>query len=210
VMPGQDSQSRSGFDSLPLIYHVDNRQEISAIGDRLSAMPFELGGENGVKAIAAMTPERVIGRGNTIPWKIPGEQKWFKEVTMGHCVLMGSKTYVSIGKPLPGRRNLVVSRNRTWEGVEMIRDLSQFNPDNYQGEIFVIGGAQIYRQLLDRCDELLITQLKAEYSGDIYFPEYKSKFRVVEQIRETPDYWIFRYARWDPLTERPDASDDHR
>ena len=162
-MPGQDSQSRSGFDSLPLIHHVDNRQEISAIGDRLSAMPFEPGGENAMKVIAAMTPKRVIGRGSTIPWKIPGEQKWFKEVTMGHCVLMGSKTYVSIGKPLPGRRNLVVSRNRTWEGVEMIRDLSQFNPDNYQGEIFVIGGAQIYRQLLDRCDELLITQLKAEY-----------------------------------------------
>jgi dihydrofolate reductase len=169
-------------------------------------MPFEPGGENGagengagVKAIAAMTPSRVIGRGNTIPWKIPGEQKWFKEVTMGHCVLMGSKTYVSIGKPLPGRRNLVVSRKQYWEGVELIRDLAQFNPADYQEEIFVIGGAEIYRQLLDRCDELLITRLKAEYSGDIYFPEYESKFRIVEQLRETPDYRIFRYARRDPV-----------
>jgi dihydrofolate reductase len=167
-------------------------------------MPFEPGGENGgsengVKAIAAMTPSRVIGRGNAIPWKIPGEQKWFKEVTMGHCVLMGSKTYASIGKPLPGRRNLVVSRNQTWKEVELIRDLSQFDPADYQEEIFVIGGGEIYRQLLDRCDELLITQLKAEYSGDIYFPEYDAKFRIVEQIRETPDYRIFRYARRNPL-----------
>lgn len=77
----------------------------------------------------------------------------------------------------------------------MIRDLSQFDPANYQKEVFVIGGAEIYRQLLDQCDELLITQLKAEYPGDVYFPEYQSKFSAVEQIRETPDYSIFRYAR---------------
>jgi dihydrofolate reductase len=154
-------------------------------------------GENQMKAIVAMTPNRVIGRANSIPWKIPGEQKWFKEVTMGHCVLMGSKTFLSIGRPLPGRRNLVVSRTQTWEGAEMIRDLSQFDPADYREEVYVIGGAEIYRQLLDRCEELLITQLKAEYQGDVYFPEYESKFSVVEQIRETPDYRIFKYARRD-------------
>jgi dihydrofolate reductase len=148
-----------------------------------------------MKAIAAMTPSRVIGRGNTIPWRIPGEQKWFKEVTLGHCVLMGSKTYLSIGRALPGRRNLVVSRTRSWEGVEMIRDLAGFDTAKYAEEVYVIGGAEIYGQLLDRCDELLITQLRAEYSGDVYFPEYESKFSRVEQIRETPDYTIFRYAR---------------
>lgn len=148
-----------------------------------------------MKVIVAMTPNRVIGSGNMIPWKIPGEQRWFREVTMGHCVLMGSKTYVSIGKPLPGRRNLVVSRSRSWEGVEMIRDLSRFDPTDYREEIYVIGGAEIYQQLLDRCDELLITQLKTEYPGDTYFPEYESRFSVAEQIRETPDYWIFRYLR---------------
>ena len=147
-----------------------------------------------MKAIAAMTPSRVIGRGNTIPWKIPGEQKWFKEVTMGHCVLMGSKTYLSIGRPLPGRRNLIVSRSQTWAGAEMIRDLSQFDPANYSEEVYVIGGAEIYQQLVDRCDELLITRLKAEYPGDVHFPEYESEFSIVEQIRETSDYWIFRYA----------------
>jgi dihydrofolate reductase len=167
------------------------------IGFRLSAIGFSIQfeGENRMKAIVAMTPSRVIGRENSIPWKIPGEQKWFKEATMGHCVLMGSKTYLSIGRLLPGRRNLIVSRSRTWEGAEMIRDLSQFDPAHYPQEVYVIGGAEIYRQLLDRCDELLITELKAEYAGDVYFPEYQSKFVAVEQIRETPDYWIFRYVR---------------
>jgi dihydrofolate reductase len=148
-----------------------------------------------MKAIVALTPSRVIGRGNSIPWKIPGEQKWFKEVTMGHCVLMGSKTYLSIGRLLPGRRNLIASRSQTWDGAEMIRDLSQFDSADYPEEVYVIGGAEIYQQLLDRCDELLITKLKAEYPGDVYFPEYESKFVAVEQIRETPDYSIFRYAR---------------
>jgi dihydrofolate reductase len=130
-----------------------------------------------MKAIVAMTPSRVIGCGNTIPWKIPGEQN-----------------YLSIGRLLPGRRNLIVSRSQTWEGAEMIRDLSQFDPANYQEEVYVIGGAEVYQQLVGRCAELLITRLKAEYPGDVYFPEYESEFSIVELIRETPDYWIFRYA----------------
>jgi dihydrofolate reductase len=146
-------------------------------------------------AIAAMTPSRVIGRGSQIPWRIPGEQKWFKEATMGHPILMGSRTFESIGRPLPGRQNLVVSRTRSWPGVEMIRDLSQFDSEGYSAEVYVIGGAEIYRQLLDRCRELLITRLKTEYEGDVYFPEFESAFRFIEQIRETPDYVIERWSR---------------
>ena len=146
-------------------------------------------------AIAAMTASRVIGSGNQIPWRIPGEQKWFKEVTMGHPILMGSRTYESIGRPLPGRQNLVVSRSRSWPGVEMIRDLKQFDPERFSTEVYVIGGAEIYAQLLDGCRELLITRVKTEYEGDAYFPEFESKFQLTEQIRETPDYVILRYGR---------------
>jgi dihydrofolate reductase len=146
-------------------------------------------------AIAAMTPSRVIGRGNKIPWRIPGEQKWFKEVTMGHPILMGSRTFESIGRPLPGRQNLVVSRSRSWPGVEVIRDLAQFDSERYSAEVYVIGGAEIYRQLLERCSELLITRVKTQYEGDVYFPEFESKFRLIEQIRETPDYLIQRWSR---------------
>jgi dihydrofolate reductase len=146
-------------------------------------------------AIAAMTPSRVIGRGSQIPWRIPGEQKWFKEVTMGHPILMGSRTFESIGRPLPGRQNLVVSRTRSWPGVEIIRDLSQFDSEAYSAEVYVIGGAEIYRQLLDRCRELLITRLKTDYQGDVYFPEFESEFRFIDEIRETPDYVIQRWSR---------------
>jgi dihydrofolate reductase len=146
-------------------------------------------------AIAAMTPSRVIGRGSQIPWHIPGEQKWFKEVTMEHPILMGSRTFESIGRPLPGRQNLVVSRTRSWPGVDMIRDLSQFDPEHYAAEVYVIGGAEIYAQLLDRCRDLLITRLKTEYEGDVYFPEFESTFRLIEQMRETPDYAIERWSR---------------
>jgi len=144
-------------------------------------------------AIAAMTPSRVIGRGSGIPWRIPGEQTWFKKVTLGHPILMGGRTFESIGRPLPGRQNLVVSRNRSWPGVEMIRDLSRFDPDQYSPEVFVIGGAEIYAQVLDRCRELLITRVKTEYDGDAYFPEFESKFQLIEQIRVTPDYVIERW-----------------
>jgi dihydrofolate reductase len=144
-------------------------------------------------AIAAMTPSRIIGRGSKIPWRIPGEQKWFKQATLGHPILMGSRTFESIGRPLPGRQNLVVSRSRSWPGVKMIPDLSKFDPDAYSPEVFVIGGAEIYNQLVDRCRELLITQIKHEYDGDTYFPEFASKFRLAEQIRETPDYVIERW-----------------
>ena len=77
----------------------------------------------------------------------------------------------------------------------MIPDLSRFDPEGYSAEVYVIGGAEIYRQLLDRCRELLITRLKTEYEGDVYFPEFESEFRFIEQIRETPDYVIERWSR---------------
>ena len=77
----------------------------------------------------------------------------------------------------------------------MIRDLARFDPDRYPAEVFVIGGAEIYRQLLDQCRELLITRLKAEYEGDVYFPEFESKFELIEQVREMPEYVIQRFGR---------------
>ena len=77
-----------------------------------------------MKAIAAMSLNRVIGRGNQIPWHLPEDFKWFKRTTLGHAVLMGRKTFESLGKPLPGRRNLVVSRGPALAGVEMVHDLA--------------------------------------------------------------------------------------
>jgi dihydrofolate reductase len=151
-----------------------------------------------MKAIVAMTRDRVIGKNNKIPWRLPGEQKWFKEVTMGHPILMGRKTFQSIGRPLPGRRNLVVTRAGNFAAVEVIRDLEVFDPALYQThgkEICVIGGAEIYEALLDRCDTIYATIVKEEYPGDAYFPEFESRFEIIERIRETPDYDILHYRR---------------
>jgi dihydrofolate reductase len=151
-----------------------------------------------VKAIVAMTRKRVIGQDNQIPWRLRGEQKWFKEATMGHPILMGRKTFESIGKPLPGRRNLVVTRTGNFAGVDLIRDLQAFDPAPYElvgKEVFVIGGAEIYRALLDRCDTIYVTFVKEEFAGDAYFPEFETQFEVLETIRETPEFDIFRYGR---------------
>jgi dihydrofolate reductase len=151
-----------------------------------------------VKAIVAMTRKRVIGQDNQIPWRLQGEQKWFKEATMGHPILMGRKTFESIGKPLPGRRNLVVTRTGNFAGVDLIRDLQAFDPAPYElrgKEVFVIGGAEIYRALLDRCDTIYVTFVKEEFAGDAYFPEFETQFELLETIRETPEFDIFRYGR---------------
>src|ERR1700732_4173656 len=134
-----------------------------------------------MKAIVAMTRDRVIGKNNKIPWRLPDEQRWFKEVTMGHPILMGRKTFESIGKPLPGRRNIVVSRTGNFAGVDLIRDLQSFDPApfEWQGkEIFVIGGAEIFLALLGRCDSFYGTIVKEDYPGDAFFPEFESKFEL--------------------------------
>jgi dihydrofolate reductase len=154
--------------------------------------------DRSMKAIVAMTRERVIGENNKIPWRLRGEQKWFKEVTMGHPILMGRKTFESVGRPLPGRRNLVVTRTGNFAGVELIRDLQKFDPVPYESEgaeIFVVGGAEIYQALLDRCNVLYVTIVKGGYRGDAYFPEFESQFEISERIRESPEFDIFRYTR---------------
>jgi dihydrofolate reductase len=152
----------------------------------------------GMKAIVAMTRNRVIGKNNKIPWVLPGEQKWFKEATMDHPILMGRKTFESIGRPLPGRHNIVVTRSGKIEGVEIVRDLEKFNPALYEAngkDVFVIGGSEIYRALLPKCDAIYVTLVKQEYEGDAYFPEFESYFEVSEVLRETPLYDVLLYRR---------------
>jgi dihydrofolate reductase len=151
-----------------------------------------------MKAIVAMTRKRVIGKDNKIPWRLQGEQKWFKEATMGHPILMGRKTFESIGRLLPGRRSLVVTRTGNFAGVDLIRNLDVFDPGRYEShgkDIFVIGGAEIYRALLSRCSTIYVTVVKKEYGGDTFFPEFESQFDVPEILRETPEFDILRYQR---------------
>jgi dihydrofolate reductase len=151
-----------------------------------------------MNAIAAMALNRVIGRDNKIPWYLPEDFKWFKKITMGHSILMGRKTFESIGKPLPGRRNLVVSRTAEIPNVEVVRDLDHFDPAFYETdgkEIFVMGGADIYRQLLSRCQTIYLTVVKREYDGDAFFPEFERDFARSERILETPEFDVLFFRR---------------
>lgn len=151
--------------------------------------------------IAAIAPNRVIGRDGTLPWRIPEDLRRFKRLTTGKAVLMGRKTYVSLGKPLSHRRNVVVSA-REIPGVESYRGVEQAL-EALKGEdvVFVIGGARLYAALLDRADELYLTLLDSPVEGDTLFPPFErllaTRFREIS--REVhPGYAFVNYVRLEP------------
>jgi len=150
-------------------------------------------------AIAAVARNGVIGNHGKMPWHLPEEFKWFKRATLGQAVLMGRKTFDSIGKPLPGRLNLVVTRvERTSlpADVVVVRDLDQFDPVTVAADrVFVAGGAEVYARLLPRCAELWLTRLNFDAEGDTYFPEYESLFEPREFLLESADFQVRRYLR---------------
>ena len=149
------------------------------------------------KAIAAMSLNRVIGNGNQIPWHLPEDFKWFKAVTMGHMLVMGRKTFESIGRPLPGRETIVLTRSGwTHQAVKTAASLNQLPIANEDPRtVFIVGGAEIYRQALPLCSELLLTRVKREVAGDAFFPPFEAGYDLVETIRETADFDILRYQR---------------
>ena len=149
--------------------------------------------------IVARARNGVIGKDNAMPWKIPGEQAYFKRVTMGHPIIMGRKTWESIGRPLPGRRSIVISRNSAFAapGAEVVASLDAALARCVGAtEAFVIGGAQLYRLALPSADRLLITEIDHDFDGDTCFP--------------APDPAQWREAARDhhaPTDERPFAVD---
>lgn len=126
-----------------------------------------------VTLIVARARNGVIGKDNAMPWKIPGEQAYFKRVTMGHPIIMGRKTWESIGRPLPGRRSIVVTRDPGFvaAGAETASSLdAALARCAGAEEIFVIGGAQLYSAAMPCADRLLITELDADFEGDTFMP----------------------------------------
>ncbi len=130
--------------------------------------------------IVAQSENRVIGRNNALPWHLSEDLKYFKKVTMGKVIIMGRKTYESIGRPLPGRTNVVVTRDPRWsaEGVTVVHSLEQaveqataISEINGAGEAMVIGGSELYTQALPLTQRLYLTQVHAQVCGDAYFPE---------------------------------------
>src|SRR5580704_2358330 len=143
------------------------------------------------KAIAAMAQNRVIGQGSKIPWHLPEDFKWFKKMTTGHVIVMGRKTFESIGKPLPNRETIVLSRGAfQYPGVKTISDLSQIDLAAETREVFICGGAQIYAQALPLCSDLYLTLVKRVVDGDAFFPPFEDRFKQVEEIMDCPEFKI--------------------
>jgi dihydrofolate reductase len=184
-----------------------------------------------------MSLNRVIGRDNKIPWHLPEDFKWFKKLTTGHFVLMGRKTFESLGRPLPNRTNIVVTRSPmqlahdpqfkaafgpprvghwrarlgrpyqlgferfTDRDVWLVRDprklATAFEEVRPSRELFVIGGAQIYAQLLDRCTDLYLSVVQREVEGDAYFPPFEEEWQLHDIPLRTPDFEVRHYRRSD-------------
>jgi dihydrofolate reductase len=151
------------------------------------------------KAIAAMSENRVIGNGNKIPWHLPEDFKWFKKMTTGQIIVMGRKTFESIGKPLPNRTTIVLSRgNFQYAGVQTVPDLNEIEravPDVADRQVFICGGAQIYEQALPFCSDLYLTLVKRVVEGDAFFPLFENHFELVEEILDCPDFKILHYKK---------------
>lgn len=153
--------------------------------------------------IAAMANHRIIGRDNTLPWHLPEDLKHFKATTLGKPVIMGRKTWESLGRPLPGRRNIVVSRNPGYvaEGGELVSSLEAAIAATADiEEVFVIGGADLYRQALPLAQRLYLTEIAGDYAGDACFPEFPaSEWREAEREAHVSSqglpYAFVRYQR---------------
>ena len=139
-----------------------------------------------ISLIVAMTDERVIGKNNALPWHLSEDLKRFKQITMGHPIVMGRKTFQSIGRPLPGRQNIVITRDKNFhaDGVTVVHDLCEAfaSATQDQSEIFVIGGAEIFAAALPLADRLYLTRIHKKIDGDVFFPPFdlQTDFEIIE------------------------------
>jgi len=144
-----------------------------------------------VSLIVAMAKNRVIGVNNTLPWHLPADLKHFKALTMGHHIVMGRKTYESIGMPLPGRTSVVVTRNANYSvpGVVVVNSLAAaITACGNDKEIFVIGGAELYRQAIALADRIYLTEIDADIPGDAHFTELDGKlWQETGRVSHAPD-----------------------
>jgi dihydrofolate reductase len=160
------------------------------------------------KAIAAMSLNRVIGCGNRIPWHLPEDFRWFKKTTTGHVIVLGRKTFESIGRPLPNRTTLVLSRNAfSSPGAQTISDLREIDLDHEAREVFICGGAQVYEMALPFCSDLYLTLVRREVTGDTFFPPFEDRFEQAAVLAEHADFQILHYRNRAPLPLRAFAAD---
>lgn len=142
-----------------------------------------------IALIVAMDSKRGIGRNNTIPWHLPDDVKFFKNTTTGHNVIMGRKTFESIGKPLKNRQNIVITRDSeqyvNGEHIQFIHSMDkvkEYIDERAEQDFFVIGGSKVYQEFSDLADRIYLTQIKADFECDTFAPEFDlSKYKLIEQ-----------------------------
>jgi dihydrofolate reductase len=139
--------------------------------------------------IVARSTQGIIGRDNALPWRLPADLAFFKKHTVGHPILMGRNTWESLGRPLPNRRNLVISRTKGFspEGAEVFSSIeSGIEACTNSTKVFIIGGAQIYEKAIDLADKMLITEVEIDTVGDVYFPEFDEEDWRITEVEEHP------------------------
>ncbi|OZT78002.1 dihydrofolate reductase [Salinicoccus roseus] len=133
-----------------------------------------------VSLIVCHAEQNVIGFKNKMPWHLPNDLKHVKKLTQGNTIVMGRKTFDSLGRPLPNRRNVVLTRNRDFdaEGIDVIHEVADIK--ELEGEVFIFGGSGVYDQTMDLVDEMHITRIHETFGGDTFFPEYdESEWELV-------------------------------
>lgn len=142
-----------------------------------------------ISLIAAMSKNRVIGNNNSLIWKLPADMKRFKEITTGKIVIMGRKTYESIGRPLPNRRNIIITRNDSYsvDGCEVVNSLEKAIELCNGSDVMIIGGGDIYTQSLLLADKIHLTIIHEDFHGDTYFPEIGDEWVKVGREDHEPD-----------------------
>ena len=150
-----------------------------------------------LKAIAAVSRNGVIGRQGDLPWRLSGDLKWFKKITMGHVILMGRKTWESLPGPLPGRENWVLSRSlEPIKGIQVFRSLDEVLVKIGGGVLFIIGGGELYSLTLKDCKELYLSEVnQVVEDGDAFFPDHLKWFEADETLHECEEFKLRRWVR---------------
>ena len=160
-----------------------------------------------ISLIVAMSQNRIIGKDNQLPWHLPNDLKHFKKITLGKPIIMGRKTYDSIGRPLPDRQNLVISRSKVAiPGCDVVHTLEQslvLTRDHE--EVMIIGGAQVFEQVLPLAHRMYLTFIDAEFEGDVFFPEWnEAEWVERESFLHSPDERNKYHYRFVTLERTPD------
>jgi dihydrofolate reductase len=155
-----------------------------------------MGHEFNYRAIAAMAENRVIGNQNTIPWHLPEDFKWFKKTTMGQTLLMGRKTFDSIGRPLPGRQTIILSRNQlSIPNTQTVNTIESIESVATSDTIWIAGGAEIYQLMLPKCSDLYLTRVHQRPVGDTFFPEFENHFELATVIESNAEFSIEHWKK---------------